>query len=214
MPMKTNRAAIALAISLGLSLSACGGTAQSSNASLNSVNQPVVKTSNLTFDVATNASGLAVSEQSRLAGWFETLDLGYGDRVGIDDALNSVAVRDDVASIASRFGILLSEGAPVTVGFVDPGNARIVVTRSTAYVPDCPTWNNKTSSNLGNKTSEGFGCSVNGNMAAMIADPSHLLKGAKGTGETIVMSSSKAIQSYRSAEPTGSGGLSASGTGE
>lgn len=208
MPMKKNCAAIALALSLGLGLSACGSGPQSSNASLNSVNQPVVERSNFTLDLATNASGLPVGEQARLANWFETLGLGYGDRVGIDDAVNSAAVHEDVSAIAGRFGILLADGAPVTVGFVDPGHARIVVTRSTASVPGCPAWKNKSMTSLGNKTREGFGCSVNGNMAAMIADPSHLLKGAEGSGETIVMSSTKAITAYRDAEPTGTGGLS------
>ena len=41
----------------------------------------------------------------------------------------------------------------------------------------------------------------------MIANPEHLLHGAEGTGETVVMSSTKAIQTYREAKPTGSEGL-------
>jgi pilus assembly protein CpaD len=48
---------------------------------------------------------------------------------------------------------------------------------------------------------------VNSNLAAMVADPQHLLQGAEGTGETVVMSSTKAIQTYREAEPTGKAGL-------
>ena len=43
----------------------------------------------------------------------------------------------------------------------------------------------------------------------MVADPEHLLHGAEGTGETVVMSSTKAIQSYREQEPTGGGELQA-----
>lgn len=209
MSMTFNRAAIA-ALSLSLiGLSACGGgSMQTTNASLYSVNQPVVERSNFTLDLTTNASGLSVGEQSRLANWFETLDLGYGDRVAIDDAASSAAVTEDVAAIAGRFGILLSDGAPITVGYVDPGNARVVVTRSKASVPGCPAWSKKSFGNLGNKTHEGFGCAINGNLAAMIADPNDLLEGAQGTGETLVMSSTKAITAYRAAETTGSGGLS------
>ena len=41
----------------------------------------------------------------------------------------------------------------------------------------------------------------------MIADPEHLLRGAAGTGETVVMSSTKAIKTYREQELTGAGGL-------
>ena len=44
-------------------------------------------------------------------------------------------------------------------------------------------------------------------MAAMIADPEHLLKGASTKGTTTVMSGTKAIDSFRSARPTGEGGL-------
>ncbi len=43
----------------------------------------------------------------------------------------------------------------------------------------------------------------------MIADPEHLLHGAAGTGDTLVMSSTKAIDAYREKEPTGKGGLPA-----
>jgi len=83
------------------------------------------------------------------------------------------------------------------------------VTRSRAYVPGCPDWSDQMASNLGNATSDDFGCSVNSNLAAMIADPQHLLQGAEGTGETVVMSSTKAIESYREQAPTGQGGLTA-----
>jgi pilus assembly protein CpaD len=139
--------------------------------------------------------------------WFDTLDLGYGDRVSLDDAAGAPAVRDDVAALAGRYGLLLSDGAPVTNGFVQPGRARIVVTRTRAHVPGCPDWSEQTTDYGNNTTHPGFGCAVNGNLAAMIADPEHLLKGAAGTGETVVMSSNKAISTYRAAAPTGAEGL-------
>ena len=74
-------------------------------------------------------------------------------------------------------------------------------------MPDCPDWSNNYGSNLGNRTSENFGCAVNSNIAAMVADPEHLLQGARGSGETVVMSSTKAINTYRSQSPTGAEGL-------
>lgn len=199
--------ATAVALSLGLALSACGD--MPNNRSLYSVKQPIVERNNYTLDLATDAGGLSVSEQQRLAQWFETMDLRYGDRVALDTSLPNDAVREDVAAIAARHGLLLSEGAPVTAGFVEPGNVRVVVTRSRAHVPGCPDWSDKMASNLENRTSDDYGCAVNSNLAAMIADPEHLLKGAEGTGETIVMSSTKAIESYREQAPTGGGGLSA-----
>ncbi len=122
------------------------------------------------------------------------------------------ALREDVAEIAARRGLLLAEGAPVTSGFVQPGSARVVVTRTTASVPGCPDWQDHFASNLENATTDGFGCAVNSNYAAMVADPEHLLHGAQGSGETVVMSSTKAIESYREQDVTGSSGLPAVST--
>lgn len=195
----------AIALSLGLAVAGCGDTPN--NRSLYSVKQPVVERSNFTLDLAASPGGLAAPEQQRLAEWFETMKLRYGDRVAIDSATASDAVREDIATIAARHGILLSDGAPVTEGFVEPGMVRVVVTRSRAHVPGCPDWSDQFASNLNNTTSDDFGCSVNSNLAAMVADPQHLLEGAEGSGETVVMSSTKAIASYREAEPTGAGGL-------
>lgn len=199
--------ASAVAISLGLSLAACGGVP--TNRGLESTKQPVVERQNFTLDLNTGAGGLSVPEQRRLADWFATLNLKYGDRISIDDPLSSGATREAIAAIAGRHGLLISDGAPVTQGFVDPGTARVVVTRSRAYVPGCPDWSGQMASSLNNETNNNFGCAVNSNLAAMIADPEHLLRGATGTGETVVMSASKAIDSYREQAPTGERGLTA-----
>ncbi|MBH5323349.1 CpaD family pilus assembly protein [Aurantiacibacter sediminis] len=209
----TNRnkrfAATAVALSLGVGLSACGTLNEGpQNFSLDSVNQPIVERQNYTLDVASGGSGLSVPEQARLADWFETLDLGYGDRIAVDDPTASPAVLEDVAAVASRFGLLVSPDAPVTNGFVDPGNVRIVVTRSMASVPGCPIWRDQYGIEQGNQTSPGFGCAVNSNIAAMVANPEHLLEGESGTGDTVIMRSNRAIDAYREAEPSGNGGTS------
>ena len=210
MTISRKRAATSvLALSLALGLAACSTSDAATNGTLYSVHEPVVERNNYTLDLATNAGGLPISEQQRLADWFETMDIGYGDRIGLDAAIDNPAVREDVAAIASRHSLLLSDGAPVTEGFIDPGKVRVVVTRSRAYVPNCPDWSNQYDTTLGNNTSPNFGCAVNSNMAAMIADPEHLLEGARGTGETTVMTSTRAIQSYREQKPTASEGVSA-----
>jgi pilus assembly protein CpaD len=207
MPIRMNRAAAAaIALSLGLALSACNTAGATANRSLESVKQPVVERANYSIDLATSSAGVPVPEQQRLAEWFDTMNLGYGDRVGIDEATSS-AVRGDIAKIAGRYGLLVSDGTPVTQGYVDPGKVRVVVTRSRAYVPGCPDWSDHLADYGTNTTSSGYGCAVNGNLAAMIADPEHLLHGATGTGDTVVMSSTKAIETYREQKPTGAGGL-------
>jgi pilus assembly protein CpaD len=212
MATRMNRAAYtAIALSLGLALSACNttGSGAVANRSLESVNQPVVDRQSYALDLAAGSGGLPVPEQRRLAEWFDSMNLGYGDRIGIDDAVANAAVRDDVAKIAGRYGLLVGDGAPVTEGFVDPGKVRVVVTRSRAYVPGCPDWSDHLADYGTNTTSSGFGCAINGNLAAMIADPEQLLHGAAGRGQTVIMSSTKAIETYRQAKPTGAGGLPA-----
>ena len=80
-------------------------------------------------------------------------------------------------------------------------------------VPNCPNWDRKSDANYANATSPGYGCSINGNLAAMVANPEDLLTGQKGTGETVIMSSTKAITTFREKANTGAGELKSSGTG-
>lgn len=202
--------ASALALTLGLSLSACGGMPQ--NRSIESFRQPVVQRTNYTLDLSAGPSGLSYPEQRRLAGWFEAMDLRYGDRISIDDPLESQATRSGVDALAARYGLMVGGDAPVTAGQVNAGSVRVIVTRSTASVPGCPNWSAKSDANLKNATSPNYGCANNSNLAAMVADPEHLLKGAGSTGDTAIMSSNKAIDSYREAVPTGSKGLKQSST--
>ena len=204
----TARKAATAALLLGASagLAGCvGGVA--SNRTLYSQHQPVVSRTNYVFDVMTSPSGIAISEQGRLAGWWEAMDISYGDKVSVDTSNIGPAARADLMALADRQGIILAEAAPVTEGQAAPGVARVVVTRSTAAVENCPMWTDKTDFNPNNATSDGYGCAVNANLAAMIANPEDLLTGQKGTGETVVMSSTKAIDSYRQQAPTGEGGL-------
>jgi pilus assembly protein CpaD len=196
---------LALALSLGLGLAGCGG--MPTNTSLYSVRQPVVERTNMTFDVNVSQGGLPISEQQRLAGWFETLNLRYGDRIAIDNPTQNPAVANVVRDLASRYGLIIADAAPITPGFIEPGQARVVITRASATVPGCPDWSAKSDMNYTNGTSPNFGCATNSNMAAMVADPQDLLEGKKGSGETVIATSNKAISTYRDAEPTGKAGL-------
>lgn len=197
--------ASAIALSLGLAVAGCGG--MPTNTSLYSLKQPVVERTNFTLDVDTNRSGLSISEQQRVNGWFETMDLRYGDRVTIEDPTGNPAVADAVNELAGRYGLIVSGVAPTTEGVMQPGQARVVITRSSAGVPGCPDWSASSDMNFGNANSPNYGCAVNSNMAAMVANPEDLLEGQTGTGETVIATGTRAIQTYREAEPTGSGGL-------
>lgn len=203
-------AGAALALSLGLTLAGCGGIA--TNSTLESVHQPVVENVNYTLDVTTGPGGLSVPEQRRVDGWFDAMDLRYGDRIAIDDPLGSDATRAAVQAIAARRGLILSDTPPPTQGYVTAGNARVIVTRAKASVPDCPNWSSRNDFNPRNATSSNFGCAVNSNIAAMVANPQHLLKGEKGESDTVIMDSNKAINAFRSRGVSGGGGATVKAT--
>ncbi|UIP06540.1 CpaD family pilus assembly protein [Erythrobacter sp. SDW2] len=201
--LKRNFAGL-LTLSVGLSLAACGGMPQ--NATLYSTKQPVVERTNYTFDVKTDRGGLSIPEQQRLAGWFAAMDLRYGDRVAIEDPMMSPSTKEAISSLAGRHGVLIAEGAPVTSGYVQPGFARVVLTRSSASVPGCPDWSVQSEMNYTNGTHPGYGCAINSNLAAMVADPEDLVAGDEGSGETFVRRSSKAVEAYRDSASEGAGG--------
>ncbi|WP_265563347.1 CpaD family pilus assembly protein [Sphingomicrobium arenosum] len=175
-------------------------------ASLNAVNVPVVAQTNYAFDVSAPGGTLPASEQQRLAAWFTSLGLQYGDVVYVDGA-NAASARADVAQLAGRYGLLLADGAPVTQGAVPAGAVRVVVGRATASVPGCPNWSRRDQPNFQNVSAPNFGCGVNGALAAMVANPNDLVYGREGSGVADSRTAARAIQTYRDAEPTGRGGL-------
>ncbi|MBA4160601.1 MAG: pilus assembly protein CpaD [Novosphingobium sp.] len=209
MRIMNSRKTLASALSLGLvvALGGCGGGGFSGNGTLESVRQPVVTTTSFTLDVAAGPGGVSIPEQRRLSGWFDAMALRYGDRIYIDDPMKSAGTRSAIEGVAGRYGMLVGDDAPLTQGEVAPGVVRVIIARSSATVPDCPNWSQNSDANLTNGTNASYGCAVNSNMAAMVADPQHLIQGATGTGVTTVMSSIKAIESYREAPPTGEGNL-------
>lgn len=173
---------------------------------LDSVNVPVVTRSDYAFDAAAPDGSLAPGEQARLDAWFRGLDLGYGDHIYVDGGYADAA-RADVARVAGRYGMLLSQGSPVAQGMVAPGAVRVVVSRTRASVPNCPNWSKQSQPNFKNHSMSNYGCGVNGNLAAMVADPNDLVWGRDGTGFDNGDTAARAIRSYRNAKPTGEGGL-------
>jgi pilus assembly protein CpaD len=211
MTMTRFKSSAALAL-VAIATTACGPTTNRltpvSNPSLSSVNQPVVQRTDYVLDVNSSGRGIPATEQQRLGEWFESLQLRYGDRVFLDQAggYSDPASRQDVSDVAAQFGLLLTEGAPITAGGVQPGSVRVIVSRTSATVPGCPIWQNP---ELGTstKTSSNYGCATNSNLAAMIADPNDLVLGQTGSSDGNTTASNKAIKAYRTAVPTGAAGL-------
>ena len=170
------------------------------------VNVPVLTRSEYVFDAAAPDGNLAPAERARLDGWFASLGLGYGDSIYVDGPYADAA-RGDVARAAGRYGLMLSSGAPVTAGEVQPGTVRVVVTRTRAQVPNCPNWSEPSQPNFANHSMSNIGCAVNSNLASMVANPEDLIHGRDDSGVGDTRTSTKAVESYRKAVPTGAQGL-------
>jgi pilus assembly protein CpaD len=196
-----------LLIVLGSALAGCQTAGQPDDPArgVAPVNVPVVTSGDFVFDAAAPGGSLAPGESDRLNGWFQGLGLGYGDTVYVDGYAPSA--RSQVAAIAGRYGMLISAGAPVTAGAVQPGSVRVVVARRRAFVPGCPNWSANGGPDWTNKTMSNFGCSVNGNLAAEIANPEDLIHGREAGADTDTLTATRAIEMYRTKQPTGSGGL-------
>jgi pilus assembly protein CpaD len=195
-----------LLIAAGSALAGCQNMPDVPSAGLATVNVPVVTSADYVFDAAAPGGALAPGEGQRLDGWFQGLGLGYGDTIYVDGSYAPEA-RAQVAAIASRYGMLVSAGAPVTAGMVAPGSTRIVVARRRAVVPACPNWSQPSQPDWDNKATSNFGCSVNSNLAAMVADPEDLVHGREGNGVGDPMTGAKAVNFYRSQAPSGTKGL-------
>ena len=180
---------------------------------LSPVNQPVVTQQSYAFDVTAPGGVLPASEAQRLDAWFRSMKLGYGDAIYVDGGPAAAGARADIARVAGNYGLRLSPGAPVTASPIASGSARVVVTRTQASVPGCPDWSEATVPGWNNRQLPGLGCGVNGNLAAMVANPEDLIRGRQGPSTVDVRTSSRAVESYREAEPTGNEGLPAVSTG-
>ena len=167
---------MALITALGLSVTACGSN--TANRSVYSERQPVVSKSNFVLDLSAGNGGLSTAEQNRLSGWFDALELGYGDRVSIDDPSysNSAVAKSAVENPS--------------------GQMRVVVTRTTASVPGCPDFSHRSHTDFQARTSANYGCGTNSTLSAMIANPEDLVRGQNADGED-QSQASKAIRAYR-----------------
>ena len=168
---------VTILIAASLGLAGCG--TMPTNTSMYSVHQPVVERANYTIDLASDGDGIAVADQKRLNEWLETLDLRYGDRISIDsgDGFGNDNAARDVRAAAAERGVLVAEHAPATPGIIAPGNIRVVVTRSQASVPSCPDNRTTHGQNFNAGNNSNYGCAINSNLAAMVADPEDLVRG-------------------------------------
>lgn len=186
-----------------LALAGCGGVPQ--NRLMTPQHQPVVTHTNFTLDLASGPDGIPPAEKARLSGWFDAMGLRYGDQIAIDDPLASEKTRAAVADLAAAKGLIVSKQPALAQAGLEPGTVRIALTRASATVPHCPDWSANSETNSLNALHPNFGCAVNSNLAAMVANPDDLLRGAHSDSNPVA-TSNKAISTYRDVKPTGGGG--------
>jgi pilus assembly protein CpaD len=183
-----------------LLIALCGGVAACSantpDQGLATQHVPVVTSADYVFNAAAPEGRLAPGQADRLNGWFQGLGLGYGDTVYVDGPY-AQAAHNQVAAIAGQYGILVSDGAPVTAGEVQPDSVRVVVSRRRAVVPGCPDWSLPSQPNFDNRNMSNFGCGVNSNLAMQVANPTDLIHGREGSAASDGVTGAKAVQLYR-----------------
>lgn len=210
---------IAGLVAIAAATTACGSVNRQispiNNPGVYSQNQPVVQRTDYVLDLGTSGANIPADELGRLSAWFQSMQLGYGDKIFVTSSYGETGPRQDVARVAADYGLLLSEGSPVTAGQSAPGAIRVIVSRMTASVPGCPNWDNASGDPLntgaGVSLTPNYGCATNSNLAAMIADPGDLVLGQTGAPND-ASTAAKAIKVYRNATPTGSKGLTAAST--
>jgi pilus assembly protein CpaD len=161
-------------IGLGSLLAGCNAPDVPS-AGLSALHVPVVSQTSYVFDMAAPGGMAGKDEAERLDNWFQSLELGYGDSIYVDGP--DGAARGQVAAVAAQYGLLISEGAPVTQGAMEPGAVRVIVRRAEAHVPNCPDWSRQSQPDYTNSSMSNFGCGVNGALAAQVADAEDLVRG-------------------------------------
>ena len=187
-------------VALGSLLAACNAP-DNLQAGLSATHVPVVGQATYVFDAVAPSGTLPSSEMDQLDAWFASLNMNYGDQVFVD-GFDGTA-RGQVASVAGQYGLLVSDGAPVTPGLVAPGTVRVVVSRYEANVPGCPQWNKPSNPNFNNDMLSNYGCGVNSALAAQIANPRDLIHGRAGAAAGDGATAAKAINMYRNWPLTG-----------
>lgn len=189
-----------LLIALCSAVTACN-TPDLADKGVAAVNVPVVTSADYVFDASAPGGVLAPGESERLDGWFQGLGLGYGDSIYVDAPYGESA-RSQVAAVAGQYGMMVSDGAPVTTGAVLPDTFRVIVSRRRATVPHCPNWSLPSQPNYDNRNMANFGCGVNSNLAMQVANPEDLVRGREGS-DVLNAAGAKAVMLYRTSPPTG-----------
>lgn len=156
-----------------LVLAACQTTTPRTSG-VETVKQPTISVQRMMQPVRFDAAGALSRDQDiALEAFFRAIGVRYGDRVSLDDPAASVENRAAVERVLKRFGLLLVPTGPST-GADTP---TVIVSRAFARVDNCPDWTASPYADFEARAQSNFGCAIQTNLAAMVADPRDLEAG-------------------------------------
>jgi pilus assembly protein CpaD len=170
------------------------------NRGLEPAHQPVVQRTDFVFDTVPDGYGtLSRDEKLRIRDWFDAIELGYGDRVYVlGDSLGERGkLSGAIGDLVADYGLLLADRTPATLEPGPSGSIRIAVSRFVATVPGCPDWRDHSDADIQGGLSYDYGCSINGNLAAMVANPEDLIHGRAHGADRQNTVRDRAIKAYR-----------------
>lgn len=184
----------AACVSLLVAVAACN-EGSVPNPTMSSAHVPVVHQMLLVHDLGRSQGALSREQLQSLTEWLDSIGIGYGDRISLDDRYPGAGVRRAaVAEVLSHYGLLLADNAPATAG---GDGVRLVVLRSKATLSECPDWSRESNAEFDASTMSNYGCATASNLAAMVADANDLVSGKPHVG-TDAETTVTAIKSYRS----------------
>lgn len=184
-----------------LALAGCAGGTYNPTVSTQKV--ATITTSQLAYDVRFGPDNALTEAQAKaLADYLAAIRVGYADQISVDDPRSHGRAerRAAIVAVAAKFGLLVEETGPLTPAMLKPGVTRIVINRSHAEVRNCPDWSRPSHPETEFSTMSNYGCAVQGNLAAMTADPTDLLAGKPYSGSD-GNTTAKAITNFRAAPP-------------
>jgi len=118
----------------------------------------------------------STSEYGRLAGFIQSVRLGYGDEVILRGSGNDR--RNAIASYIEHQGIPATiQSQPGTTDELASNTINVTVNRHVVTPPACPNWSNFNGNNERNTPGSNYGCAVDASLGYMVANPRDLVQG-------------------------------------
>ena len=144
-----------------------------------SAHVPTVTRTIYIHDMANAGDGFTVAEIAELNGWLDSLNVGYGDRLSLEQSstVGAYGRQQAVNAELAKRGLALSDLSPTTGPAPAAGTSRFVLIRADAVVENCPDFTRLSNPEYQASKTSNYGCANASNLAAMVADSNDLIHG-------------------------------------